>query len=451
MKFNLLMAIVLILISFTDLSGCSNESSEDSADDSNDDSAGADDTVDTADDTGQDASDDSGGDDSTDDDIDDSLDDDDSADDDDTETRLLVIDWHTFYNVTSWLQSPDGWTQQPIPAPPYWTDSYNFIGPYFGPTFFLEGRVGYGAWNMEMDISGSIPWHIDAALGHRWIRYSPESGWSFDNDRPAAGFMAWVETIFAPSENSLWAASLAGYDYSSAGFPYGYSSWHQGGIHRQSGGADVAEIQAAETYVKALSVTAVDSGIACVDNDASPYTSTLLLYDGTAWSARAMPAGFEGGAFIQFENEDSENGFAVWKNMTVYPNEYALVEIIAGSYQTITPPAGCENTPPMRVYAQNGHVIAFAVGTEDSRFWEKRNGLWSCRTIEGVVGSISIYDALILSDGRSFVAGNMAPDANPYLIEVTEDEFLSVDLPTGVIAPFRLQAAGAGAPRFGAH
>ena len=170
-----------------------------------------------------------------------------------------------------------------------------------------------------------------------------------------------------------------------------------------------------------------------------------MKYNGLGWTTIPMPAGFENGAFSWIRMTDEQNGWTVWEG---YSGGRSLFEWNAGVSTEVSAPAGCEGNVPTQVFGVDGYALTVDRSGPDNRFWEYRAGGWSCRNVGGELYDSRLAHAVILGDGRVFIAAwtEAAPYYSPLVFQVGEDDLSPVDLPEGMVRINGLHALGPDAP-----
>ena len=423
-----LATIWAILTTIALLSGCANDGEADSGadddsgddddavdDDADDDDSGDDDVVDD-DVLDDDLDDDSADDDSDDDALDDDADDD--ADDDTTTeglpTGLLVLG-NDGEGEASWLVTSKGWVRHDIPLPQ--TPAIVTAGP----SFFLRGETGMFVWNL-VDLS--------ASLGRRWMRFDAEEGWSLDTSRSQSG-TASVTGFFLPDDNHLWSIE----SFFQATMYVWYFIEMEGHVRRGHLGGSGIELYDAMWFVDA------DHGLVSTE-----YSDLGSLWEWSAgtWTSRPLPPECDSLPFVGFALADLANGWAICGP----PNSYVsrVMKLETGVWSEVPTPAGCEPPSyPAVVYGRPDHAIVTLFETDtQGRFWEFRDGQWSCRTL-GVPNQQSAH-AIVLDNDRVFIATNHGSEN--HLFEVMNDEVVSRPLPSEIERIDAVHFLGVEAPDF---
>ncbi|MCZ7583160.1 MAG: hypothetical protein M5R36_07375 [Deltaproteobacteria bacterium] len=394
--------------------GCGDDDDDDSGDDSPDDDDADDDSAD--DDADDDANDDDASDDDTGDDDDDA---DDDTGDDDTgmEARLLLMG-EDDERVTSWLETGKGWAKYPIP-PSVTPGLYD----EFGPSFVAEGAIGHAVWNVYGDAVSN---------GHDWLYFTPETGWAHDSNRGQAGGAHVVETMFAPAAGTLWSVSRQIMLLDTEDTLYRFI----GSIAApQLGWLPDKDIR---------SVFFLHDGLAFVSGY-SEGEEFLFQLNGTEWFEVPMPAAFVDGAFTWIWLGDAQHGWAVWE---AFEGGRKLVSFDTGVISEVDTPAGCEGNSPTQVFGVPDLAIALDRSGPDHRFWEMRDGDWSCRDIGGEQNDARVAHAVVLPNGRAFLAAwsETEPFDAPMIFEVLEDSLVDIAPPDDMATINGLHIIGDDAP-----
>ena len=361
---------------------------------------------------------------------DDSLDDagDDAGDDDTSEpTRLLVIG-DDGSGAMSWLQSASGWTKYPIPRPP---SSENLLME-LGPVFFLDGQKGYSAWNSHLVIT--YLW-FELTLGHKWLVFDPSTGWSFDDVRAPACPLTEVKHLFIPGGQSYWVAAHFYYTYYLDGT-------NLEALFRYSGSDP--HMSLFSDNITSMFFPSENAGLVASDESGE---GQVKRFTGTGWLPWNYPSLFQSGTFLWLWLEDMENGFLIWNDGSTY----SIVQLDQSTFEIVTAPIGCENLPFRALFAQGGHAVAIE-GEDDffllnDRFLELRDGTWYCRNLGSADSLTTPVHALVLKDGREFIAAT-PHTGNGLLFQITADDVIPVALPVDLITIRSVHAIGPQAPKY---
>ncbi len=85
----------------------------------------------------------------------------------------------------------------------------------------------------------------------------------------------------------------------------------------------------------------------------------------------------------------------------------------------------------------------------DNRFWELRNGTWSCRRVGEQFGKGVIDDTIIMADSSVFASGRWSVDDAPWLVRITADGYVELAAPP--LLAKRLHTVGANSPAASPH
>ncbi len=379
--------------------------------------------------------DDSVDDDAADDDqADDDADDDDAGDDDLVVDQLLLIGDNDDGLATSWLAGDGLWTEMPIPD----VGAGNLTW-HLGPSLFVDGQKGHLVFNQYL-IPGFYLYELSWA--HWWLKFTPANGWQAESTQANWALYHNVAVISAPSLATMWAGLFFIFDRT-GGEP-GPQRDELTSLYRLDDGSPQREWFWRFGLMHALYMVDENYGLAAAASDSNSYR--LLAYNGSVWQEQSMPAGFGKGQFVWFWLFDEANGYGIWDNQAKAGTE--VVQQRDGEWTALVPPAGCETATPTRVWAQGDYAIVIDTDTVgDNRFWERRNGEWSCRYVgDGYTNHSLLSHALILRDGRVFVVGSQDEPAVPFLIEVTAGGLVDIPLPGNASKVERIHALGATAP-----
>jgi len=384
----------------------------DDDDDSSSDSASADDDDDTGDDDAVDDDSLSDDDDSTAD--DDFIDDDD--DDDDTGPTYLMVFGLKDSEYTSFRQTEKGWIEQSMPNP-----ATGWPGPELGPMSFANGEQGHGVWNQFGDMVSAM---------HVWMDYDPEDGWSLKPLRPQAHMNAAVTNISAyGAGGNFWASSYVWQIFVINNYLYQYT--------------DDAANEQLDGHVgashNAMYFFDVENGYVSGSSDSGNYLLRLLDND---WQWVGMPPEFGDYQFKVLEMFDMHNGLGI---IDANAHTSRLVRMTDDVWTPVTPPQGCVNMPPEGVFGNEDRAVVIRYSQTEERFWDYRDGQWSCRQVDQTDDSVKIIHATVWRNGRVFLAG-LKNSAEPVLYEVLADSVVPVDVPHEITTIYGVFALGAQAP-----
>jgi len=412
-----LVAVLLLIVPACDddEDDDSNSSDDDDNDDLGDDDLSDDDVTD--DDV---VDDDAGDDDAGDDDVDDDIDDDDTGDDDTEPTYLMIVGESMFNNFRSHLQTNQGWVVQDIPEPPE--------TPYFPPATIgmpADG-FGYGVWN-----NNDLPYE------HTWLVYERETGWRLDAERPLAAENAHVDQIVTLAPGAMWAMAHTGEspDYF---------------LVRYDGLTRYEELVSQNiTDFGYLQFFSADSGLAAMDIDAVP---RLLAYREGQWSVQPLPTLLADSRIIQSDLVDENNGWLV-VNRPGTGGSLEVVRLANGEAEFVAPPTGCEDVSVAHLRGNASRAVVITDDPYDDRFWDYRDGEWSCLHYGTSGGMVSIMHEVVLRTGRVFVLACVTSIYNPpscALGEVMNDGIEFIDIGVGdYYTMYALFAFGPQAPPYG--
>jgi hypothetical protein len=143
--------------------------------------------------------------------------------------------------------------------------------------------------------------------------------------------------------------------------------------------------------------------------------------------------------------EDAQHGWFVWELESDFHRK--LLRFDNGEWSEVTPPPGCEDSDPWRVFGAADYAVTLDRPSPDDRFWEYRDGSWSCRRLTGAGSAAQQETALVRRDGRVFVLTSDQTQLTSALFEVAGDAVRRLGLPPGVRV-YALHDLGAEAPRF---
>ncbi|HPQ69346.1 MAG TPA: hypothetical protein PKW95_09450 [bacterium] len=432
--------MVILSMALMGAQGCNGDDDDDSIDD---DASPADDDNDTF--TPDDDSDDD--DTVVDDDVDDDATPDDDVDDDiddDTtpsaEDRLVLLG-STADGYAAWTQTDDGWQRQVIPAPT--VDEETSL--LRGPVLIRDGSYGYSLWNIFHGVDGLGGFSY--TMGNQWLAYDRQTGWRAAEELAPAQARRFVKWIGLPADDTLWAsANLLLYVSIPMQPPLYYDNVQL--LHYDAAQPQVV-FDGNESGFYAIDIPTATAGLMqmYVDDE-----KLMMVYDGEQWSPYTLPAGFEDIRVFDLNLDASLDGYATYNR-----DDKRWVGKIEDGVWTQQPiPAQCllpERFYPQYLARHGGHVVAY-YAYKDTRFLEKRDGQWYCRSFETEYGDLYVRNAIAYTGEVVYVSldrewhefgGRVLrfdPDGYEDLILPTEMEHLWGLYMTGPTAPPRQYLKG---------
>ncbi len=347
---------------------------------------------------------------------DDAVGDDDTANADLPLSGLLLIGQDDT-GVASWRQVPDGWLREAWPTP---LAGGEFV--FAGPSFFLDGKWGLAAWDGQ---------DLYTTAGYDQLVYDLAKGWRIDQRLQHTDAIANLSFLFAPSVEELWVVNYLVPNPRN----HLFSIWR----YRNSKPHRTRGPSLTEMWDKLFFLDR-NAGLA-TGFDYGAGSALFERWNGSDWRSLAMPDGYHGGWFRWLTLEAIEHGWFVWESQN--GNRLELMRLDGTTWQKIDPPADCEAQLPWAVYGDCDYALVLSTGT---RFWEWRDGIWSCRTLPDE-SATRLAGAVVLRNGQAFVAAVNDDLNESSLFEVTADGTEELSLPAGVVV-YALHALGPLAPRF---
>ncbi len=143
---------------------------------------------------------------------------------------------------------------------------------------------------------------------------------------------------------------------------------------------------------------------------------------------------------------DSNHAYGIWQEATGSVRE--LLELTEGAWSKVAASAGCGDVWPTRVWMVGDRIIAAPIGDYwEVRFWEHRDGDWTCRRLaEGTRHAAQQDFAIRTTDGRVFATGTWSDIDGPFLLEITATDVVDIPLPANLSTAERVYVLGAAAP-----
>ncbi len=251
--------------------------------------------------------------------------------------------------------------------------------------------------------------------------------------QPSAILPSNLTAVFATAENDLWVICNTIMDP----FHSSTSLWHV------TGSLAHWEMPCNELGWNGLFFPDDTSGFAA--GNVYESIGTLTRWDGVSWSSVSMPASLRAGLILWMWMTNVENGWLIWEKPANFSRR--LLQLDAGEWNIVAAPEGCEDTDPWRVVGDADYAIALDRPTPEDRFWELRDGSWSCRHLTGVGGELRQEGALVRTDGRVFVLVTDASTELSYLLEVTAAGVIRLSVPANIRA-YALHDLGTTAPHY---
>jgi hypothetical protein len=350
------------------------------------------------------------------------------------EDRLFIMGFDPFTSrLVSYLQTDFGWREYDIPQ-----DS-TIVNPHLGPTFFLEGRIGFGALNYRLDHSAVF--RADMTLRHEWLRWDAENGWTADAVLQEIGALRNIRKLFATSEDTFWVSAAFRLDAYSPEYPAQEVHIQQDSLFFVDG----------ENSSRLLGYSGYDISSISFADESFGYISTrplagqhafLLRYEGGTWAMEYMPTECWRGDFEWVRIVDHGLGYAVG----ICGKKNLLFSWDGGAWSPVTVPSHCSLLDPVKVYASEDLALVIAhMGDHIGGYWVYRDGEWECRAMKGQ----TVNHALVMKNGRVFIAGVKEENPGmPVVYEVTGSGVTPVVLPPGPMTITGLHAVGPNAPAY---
>jgi hypothetical protein len=354
------------------------------------------------------------------------------------EPLRLLITGRMANTLVSWVQMDDGWRELDVPQQGG-MGGMDFED--FGPIVIRNGRDGVTAINRYEAFGkakGLYLWH---SLGHSWLTFDSDVGWSLNEQLPPAGESSTVQHLQAPAQNDLWIGSEFRFEEADNGMPYGHYRlfFYDDLIHRAAQNSGPVR-RVYYQSIMALSVPTPDYGLAWV---ARFVGDELWSFDGDAWTTAPSPVVFENTHLYWMWLIDADDGYALGLGADL--STRLVFEQTGGDWALVPPPSGCEEDVPTTLFATETYAVGFGTGWRQIAMWEKRGGSWQCRDLEPYVEGWYEVHAVLTQDDRAFVAFQESY-LHPRLLELTADAAEDIALPEGLEEIQSVHALGAGAP-----
>jgi len=241
---------------------------------------------------------------------------------------------------------------------------------------------------------------------------------------------------------ALWAGAFYQFEESLTHPPYTHRYAYASGIARYDRLVPTMEWMLWYAPLRALSLAGPDAGLASYT---LVTTHALIRYDGAEWQDEPMPYDHTDGYFLSLAMSDSNHAYGIWQDAAGSGRE--LLELTEGTWSKVAAPAGCGDVWPTRVWMVGDRIIAATIGDFwEVRFWEHRDGDWTCRRLAEGTRHAAQQDFVIRTDGRVFATGTWSDTDGPFLLEVTATDVVDIPLPANLSTAERVHVLGAAAP-----